>query len=629
MIRCLFLLVCLASTAPAATLSGVPIFQHWCAPCHAPGPNHPGTAALDALYQGTRPGPLEQRADLTAETIRHAVRQGAFSMPFFRKTEIDDAELDALVQYLAKSIPGLAAEPTTAQQACEALSRMTFSASDIGLPTSGAQIETSHLVLASANDSVNGEYCEVKGWINPASSAAPRMQFEVNLPSQWNHRLLQMGGAAYDGKLVTGLGTEGLQPKTVLTPLKRGYATAGGDGGHQGGPGFDGLFGLNDEALRNYGRESVKKIHDVALALVKARYSEPPKRSYFVGNSQGGHEALDAAARYPADYDGVVANYPAYNVTMLHLGSLNAGQAIYSNEGAGWLSPAKTQLLTNAVRAACDPLDGAIDGIISNLTACHRVFNIRTVEQTLRCADGKDTGEDCLSDAQIKAVARIASPYRPGFAIAGATEFPPWAILEGSRFQISNFGAQRTVGHPSSADALLYNVGAATVKYIITRDPNVDPLKFDPHAYQARIQEVAKLMDVTDVDLTPFRLKGGKILLAHGTEDDFITPGNSDAYYQRHLTQQGKAAMDSFVRYYKVPGFAHGFGTFNARYDDLTALDNWLETGKAPDELLAVDENDQGRDRTRPLCPYPKWPKFVGKPGASLDEAGNFACTVQ
>ena len=245
---------------------------------------------------------------------------------------------------------------------------------------------------------------------------------------------------------------------------------------------------------------------------------------------------------------------------------MNVGRAIYSKDGAGWLSPQKTKVLTDAVRKACDSLDGVTDDIISNIAACHRVFNIDTVRNTLRCGDGKDSGAACLSDAQIEAVARIASPYRPGFAVAGAHEFPPWALLEGSRFVVSNFGSRRVPGNPpTSVDALLYNAGAATTKYIITGDPGYDALKFKPEAYRARIEEVAKILDVTDIDLTPFRLKGGKIILAHGTEDDFIAAGNTDAYYERHLAKQGKAAMDSFVRYYKVPGLSHGFGTFNAR----------------------------------------------------------------
>ena len=80
---------------------GNEVFQYWCAPCHAPGPRHPGTQALDALYKGAKPAALEQRTDLTPELTRAFVRTGVSVMPPFRKTEISDADLDALAAYLA------------------------------------------------------------------------------------------------------------------------------------------------------------------------------------------------------------------------------------------------------------------------------------------------------------------------------------------------------------------------------------------------------------------------------------------------------------------------------------------------------------------------------------------------
>jgi mono/diheme cytochrome c family protein len=80
---------------------GDAVFQNWCAPCHAPGPRHPGTQALEALYKGAKPAPLEQRTDLVPELTRSFVRTGVSVMPPFRKTEISDADLDALAAYLA------------------------------------------------------------------------------------------------------------------------------------------------------------------------------------------------------------------------------------------------------------------------------------------------------------------------------------------------------------------------------------------------------------------------------------------------------------------------------------------------------------------------------------------------
>jgi feruloyl esterase len=532
---------------------------------------------------------------------------------------------------LTASIAALAAGPALADEDvahlgtedCAALKGFSIPASDIGLPTDGAVVEAAVSVAASQQGNEDGDYCKVTGIVKPRHPASPHMQIEVNLPLVWNGRALQMGGGGYDGALVTGLGPFTMQPASVPNALEQGYVTLGSDGGHQGGPGFDGRFGLDDEALLNYGKESVKKTHDVAVAIIEKAYGRAPARFYFIGGSQGGHEALDAAARYPADYDGVVANYPAYNVTMLHLGSLNVGKALYENGGAGWMNAAETKLITDAVYAKCDALDGANDGIISNVRACDAAFDIAT----LRCEGGADRGDGCLSDAQIAAVKKITSSYTPGFAVAGMETFPKWALLEGALFQVSNFGQAKQPANPvSGKEALLYTAGDQTAKFIITRNPNLDTMSFDPAKWQSRIAEVASIMDVTDVSLEKFRAKGGKILMTHGTADDFITPYNSVAYYGRQVKELGESGVESFLRFYMIPGFGHGFGPFNAKLDSLTVLRNWVEKDEAPANLVALDGNPNA-NRTRPLCEWPAWPKFTGAPGTE-NEASSFTCTA-
>jgi pimeloyl-ACP methyl ester carboxylesterase len=516
-----------------------------------------------------------------------------------------------------------AADP---RKSCEALHTLTISAAAIGLPSRGATISESTLVAANASSNPYGEYCRVRGSIAPVDARAPALGFAVNLPTAWNLKSLQFGGAGYDGLLVTGLGPVSMQSPDIAAPLQQGYVTLGSDGGHQGGLGFDGRFGLNDEALLNYGQQSVKKTHDVAIAIVKSRYGRFPKRSYFIGGSQGGHEALDAAARYPADYDGVVANFPAYDLTMLHLGSLNVGRAVYGNGGAAWLNAQKVKLVTDAVYTACDGLDGVRDGIISNLRECNRAFNIETLRTTLRCPNGIDAGDACLSDAQIGAVKQITSPYSAGYSVQGLESFPPWPLLEGALFSgPSNLGASAIPSNPPrESDALLYAVGAATVKYFISRDESFDALQFDEVQWQGRVEQLAKIADVTSVNLTPFRRRGGKMILTHGMIDDLITPHNTEAYYEHHRALQGGHAMHEFVRFYLIPGFGHGFGVFNATFDPLGTLDAWVDEGVAPETLIAVDANP-GAKRSRPMCVYPAWPKFT-QIGGSPNASSSFSC---
>jgi mono/diheme cytochrome c family protein len=94
-----------AGPVPAAADSqierGHKVYQKWCYPCHGPGADKPGTASLAA--RGQKPAVLEERTDLTPPMIKTFVRHGTSFMPTFRKTEISDADLDAIAAYLTKN----------------------------------------------------------------------------------------------------------------------------------------------------------------------------------------------------------------------------------------------------------------------------------------------------------------------------------------------------------------------------------------------------------------------------------------------------------------------------------------------------------------------------------------------
>ena len=98
-----FLLAAAPAFAQDATVKkGDELYQYWCATCHGEGPGHPGTTALAAKYKGKLSGLLESRTDLTPQGIRFAVRRGTSIMPFFRKTEVSDPDLDAMIRYLTR-----------------------------------------------------------------------------------------------------------------------------------------------------------------------------------------------------------------------------------------------------------------------------------------------------------------------------------------------------------------------------------------------------------------------------------------------------------------------------------------------------------------------------------------------
>jgi hypothetical protein len=248
------------------------------------------------------------------------------------------------------------------------------------------------------------------------------------------------------------------------------------------------------------------------------------------------------------------------------------------------------------------------------------------VRDRLRCEGGADTGDNCLSDPQIRTVEAINSPFTLSFPLAGGlTTYPGWPILEGATFTSNTLGGSAVPSRPPSAeDAFELRPADATIRYIITRDLTLDPLAFDPTQWATRIVQVSNILDANSVDLTHFMAKGGKLILAVGSIDDSIPSHNSVDYYNRLVAQFGQSTLDSFVRFYYIPGFGHASGVFNAKFDSLSALDAWVDRGQAPGTLLAVDGNPANNGRTRPVCVYPSWPKYNGS--GDVNSASSFSC---
>lgn len=494
--------------------------------------------------------------------------------------------------------------------ACTALEKLTIPASALGLPTGGLVIREAAVVTSGRERA----YCRVTGWIRPLDPSGFPINFQINLPDNWNRKAIQFGGAGFNGNVVTATGPA---PRGGEPPLNRGYVTLGSDSGHPSvlGP----AFGLNDEALVNYAHAAIKKVHDVAVVLIRTRYGSAPEHFYFAGNSKGGHEAMMAAQRYPEDYDGIIAFHPVYNMIGTGLAPVQYAKQIFRTDESGnypgFLSRDKGAMLNAAVIEACDLTDGLKDGIISDPGACR--FDLAK----LRCPGGGDQGDHCLSDQQIKSVQTVAGTVDFGFPLRnGVISFPGFPILEGSNWAADAIG-------PSPKDFPPRNgilTGAQTIKFWILRDLSADPLKFEPAAHWKEVVRASSILDANDVDLSRFEARGGKFLLVHGTVDTIVNPYSSIEYYNRLVAQFGRARVDGFVKFYLVPGFGHGgffFQQFEASWDALSALEDWVERGVPPSNQVVTDLCNK---RSRPLCEYGTYPKYNGS--GDPNDAGSFSC---
>ncbi|TDF65621.1 tannase/feruloyl esterase family alpha/beta hydrolase [Cupriavidus sp. L7L] len=537
--------------------------------------------------------------------------------------------------------------PVKTPVSCQNLPGKTVPASSIGLPTKGATVAETDMVPATGGGQLGtGAYCKVTGTIAPVDPTAPPIRFEINMPASWNQKVVMFGGGGYDGTIPNTAGNVPAGPTDQPSPLARGYATFASDSGHQAGAlgSRDGSFGVNDEALRNYASDALKKTRDVAIALIQMHYqADGPKKAYFAGGSTGGREALAVVQRWPQDWDGAIVLYPAWNAASLDLQFGRITRALAA-PGAYPNQP-KRKVLYDAAIAACDDLDGVKDGLISNVAACNASFDPSTAMlngQPVRCANGADTGDTCLSDAQINALKVYNSQIVFGYALgSGETQYPGFNVWGADLGLAGNASVQPTVialalnidapVNPMPATAPYMSVfWDQWVRYFVTRDPTFNSLTLDPQnpgPWQDRISQLAGLQDINKTDLSAFMNKGGKILMAHGKSDALVSTRATEDYFTRVQGTMGAGNVANFMRYYEIPGYGHSISSvFNASWDSLTALEKWVEQGTAPASLTVTDTVGVP-GRTRPLCEYPSWPKYNGAGDVNL--ASSFTCATQ
>ncbi|MFN3440315.1 MAG: tannase/feruloyl esterase family alpha/beta hydrolase [Acidovorax sp.] len=534
-------------------------------------------------------------------------------------------------------------EAAATPMSCDKLVGLAIPASAIGLPTSGGSVLTATPVDATGSGAtVTPAHCLVAGRIAPVDATAPDIRFNVALPATWNNKAMMLGGGGFNGSIPNVRANVSNGPVDQPTPIGRGYATFASDSGHQANAygSQDGTWGLNEEAVRNFGGDALKKTRDAALHIIKARYAASPQKSYFAGGSTGGREALAAIQRWPGDWDGAIAWYPAWNDAAALLGGHRSNIAL-AQPGAYPNTP-KRALVYRAAMEACDALDGAQDGLISDQRQCNARFDPATATvggAPLRCAGGADTGDACLSDAQIRALNVMNTDTVFNFKLAsGETRYPGYNV----------WGADLGItSNPSPVQPVVTFLGLGTtapsmpmprsapyisvlvdqwIKYSVTRDAGFNSLLLDPEnpgPYATRISDLSRQLD-TSTDISAFAARGGKLLLAHGLADVLVSSRATEDYYRRLQSQMGTDRVKSFARYYEVPGLGHAVSTaFNATWDSLTTLERWAEQGVGPTSQVTTDVTGVP-GRTRPLCDYPQWPKYKGT--GDVNAAASFVC---
>ena len=442
-------------------------------------------------------------------------------------------------------------------------------------------------------------FCRVTATLTPTSDSD--IKIEVWLPAPraegapgtaWNGKLQSVGNGAWAGVI----------PYPALgDAIRAGYASAGTDTGHVGNtarfvPG-------HPEKMIDYGYRAVHEMTVAAKAITAAFYGTAPARSYWNGCSTGGRQGLMEAWRYPADYDGIIAGAPVNHRTRQLTAELWVARAVHASE-ASYIPPPKYPAIHRAAVEACDGNDGLKDGLIDDPRQC------RFDPQALQCTAAD--GDSCLTAPQVAAARQI---YSPAMAPASKKEIFPGLQRGGE------LGWDALAGPRPIAEAVEF------FQYVVVNDPAWDfkTLSFDTAAELAD-KAAGDVLNVVDPNLKPFFDRGGKLLLYHGWNDQFVSPINSINYYTSVLDAPAtKGKLEDSIRLFMAPGMNHCRGGEGPNtFDAIGTLDRWVETGPAPNRLDASHATGGTVDRTRPLCAYPQVARYNGT--GSIDDAANFTC---
>jgi hypothetical protein len=470
-------------------------------------------------------------------------------------------------------------------------------------------------VIKSVNSAIipasppNQSYCQVN--VLYGTSPEQNINIRVGLPlnsldggtggieGAWNGRTQGVGGGGCAGSLA------------VTGPVNAGYVGSGTDLGHAGGdcePGVNADGTYNLQFIEDFIRNAIKQQVLLSKSITRAYYGMAPAYNYWNGCSTGGRQGYLLAQELGTELDGILANAPAIYWTRFQTAQM-WGQIVMKDLVGAPIDSAKLNQASASAVQACDAADGVTDGVIDDPRTCHfsATANI--------CGAPTAPATNCLTAAEAEAIDRI------------------WDGPRNAKGQRVWFPLDRGTSLPALNGAVPFPLGVTQFHW------DEHDRTFDWHTVSIdEYGEVAadgsrNIADVTDTfgDLDSFRRHGGKLLTFVGGNDQLIMPRGVINYYRqmaaRYHIGQGKKVPDfenlqSFYRLFRAPGVGHCGGGNGPQPQNLFgALVNWVESGTAPDQILA---QTTGGAVKRPLCPYPQTAIYDGT--GDQNDAASFHC---
>jgi feruloyl esterase len=488
---------------------------------------------------------------------------------------------------------------------------------------SGFLIE--NVTIVSATDvpahAQQPEYCLVQGTVatNGEGAGPGSAEFVVKLPDHWANRFVFFGCGGNCGsvKPVSANQTD------VAAALGLGYAVVNTDTGHEQDPTTpDPTWNLlepgvpNEPAIIDFFYRAVHQVTVATKVLAETYYRDRIEHAYFDGCSTGGRQAVMEGDRYPEDFDGLIAGDPIIDPGD-ELGAV-IKQAKAFLPRAAYIPFSLLPAIDAAVNASCD----ATDGLIQNPAKC--AFNPRSlVPGTLTAAQA-----EALEFYLKELFDTRGNPVAPGMPVGNYATAGFEGEAEISTPAVDPDGAEPWGGIGKGPSA--WTRGDSSIRYFIEREPIYDVNNDWPQRGNSiSVAAVTLVRQRTSADaaddprkLRRFLREDRKMILYHGFSDDMASPFRSIWFYKALARQEhGYARLQRHARLFMVPGMGHCVGGSGPNsFATLTALDDWVTQGVAPDGIVAANS---GSHRTMPLCKFPEEASYLGGP---VDVASSWTC---
>ncbi|KAF2137119.1 uncharacterized protein K452DRAFT_279119 [Aplosporella prunicola CBS 121167] len=497
------------------------------------------------------------------------------------------------------------------------------------------------MMSSSGSDSNTYNYCNVSvSYTHTGKNDRVVLLYAFPAPADFKNRFYLGGGGGFSLSSDT---TGGFKYGAVSGATDAGYDAFNNS--------YDEvvLYGngsINWDATHMFGYQALGELTQVGKAMTKGLYSTGDKKiyTYFEGCSDGGREAMSQVQRWGEEYDGIVAGAPAFRYAQQQVNHVFSSAVEHTLDY--YPPPCELSKIVNMTIAACDPLDGRTDGVISRSDLCQLNFNMNsTIGEPYYCAAKNSTslgfgfGKRALTSGSSTSYtpAQNGTISAKGVAVAQAI-VDGLHSSEGKRAYLSwqigsSYGDTATTWDEDSKSwqlSIPSTGGEYVTKFVQLVD--VDNLTtMDGVTYDTLISWMETAMvrygdtlQTTEPDISAFKAHGGKLLHYHGESDNSIPAASSVRYFDsvRQIMHPGKGynesveAMGDWYRFFLVPGAAHCSSNSlqpNGPFPqtNMQTVIDWVENGVTPQRLNASVTAGPYKGETQMLCSWPERPLWT------------------